>query len=220
MTTPHHPSTNQIHTRARFGLPLHDQANRDRFETLLARARHSAHELHSALGPGQIALITGPSGSGKSLVVEQLISICPRPITPLPHFNTEDQAPVDLLQGPLEVACQRLASCGLADANQLVTPARHLSLGEQARLALALTLDVAHRIDKPCTIIIDEFASSLDRTTAACLGACIRKQIRAPLRLVAASAHDDLIEALAPDRLLYTPLESTPELLSWENSRR
>ena len=66
--------------------------------------------------------------------------------------------------------------------------------------------------------VADEFASPLDRTTASCLATCIRKQIKAPIRFIAGSAHDDLIESLAPDVLLYTPIEGTPELLTRDSA--
>lgn len=207
----------QAHIRARFGLPLHNQAQRDRYDSLISNARAAAIELDRTLKQGGVALITGPSGSGKSLVAKQLLHICQRPITPLTDISYEQRPPIDLFQCAITDACRTLAACGLADAQQLVTPANQLSMGQQARLSLALAVHQAGKLGKPCTIIADEFASSLDRTTAACLSSCLSKYIEAPIRLITASAHDDLIESLAPDVLLYTPIEGTPEILTRES---
>ncbi|RNC80406.1 MAG: hypothetical protein ED559_00910 [Phycisphaera sp.] len=218
MNTRHAHSENQTRIRARFGLPLHDHAQHDRYESLIAHARAAAIELDRALKPGKVALITGPNGSGKSLVVNQLSHICQRPITPLTDLSIEERPPIDLFNCSLNDACRTLAASGLADAHQLVTPANRLSVGQQARLSLALALHHAAQLGKPCTIIADEFASPLDRTTAASLGSCLRRHIEEPIRLIAAAAHDDLIELLAPDVLLYTPIEGTPELLTRESA--
>lgn len=216
MSTRHAHSENQTRIRARFGLPLHDRAQHDRYESLIAYARAAATELDRALKPGRTALITGPSGSGKSLVVNHLLHICTRTITPFTDLANETRPPIDLFNCNLNEACRTLAACGLADAYQLVTPTNRLSVGQQARLSLALALHHAARLAKPCTIIADEFASPLDRTTAASLGLCLRRHIKEPIRLIAATAHDDLIEPLAPDALLYTPIEGAPELLTRE----
>ncbi|GAB5497496.1 MAG: hypothetical protein Phyf2KO_25760 [Phycisphaerales bacterium] len=204
--------------RARFGLPIHNRAEQDRYDSLISSARAAAINLDNTLKPGSVALITGPSGSGKSLIVKQLLHICQRSLTPPTDLSNESRPPVDLIQGTLTESCRTLAACGLADAHQLVTPANSLSIGQQARLALAIALNRAAQLDRPCTLVADEFASPLDRTTALCLATCIRKQIKAPIRFIAASAHDDLIESLAPDVLLYTPIEGTPELLTRDSA--
>ncbi|PHQ80270.1 MAG: hypothetical protein COB69_06320 [Phycisphaera sp.] len=204
--------------RARFGLPINPGALADRHQQLIARARIAATALDEQLAPGHIALITGPSGSGKSLVLNQLKAITQRAIITKPINTRTTPAVVNLFKLPLIQTTRILSTCGLADANQLVTPAGALSEGQRARLSIALALETALLLSKPCTIIADEFASTLDRTTACALAVCIRKQITPPIRLVIATAHDDLIEPLAPDVLMYTPPEGQPELLTRDES--
>ena len=199
--------------RARFGLPIHENADEDRHHLLIEQARLAAKKLCEQLQQGLIVLITGPSGSGKSLIVNQLKLIVQRPIVTEPIHTDSTQAVVDLFDAPLEQTTHLLSICGLADAKQLITPAGALSEGQRARLSLALALHRAKALNKPCTIIADEFASTLDRTTAHALAACVRKQITNPIHFVAATAHDDIIEPLAPDSLMYTPLEGQP--LAW-----
>lgn len=200
------------HIRARFGLDLSDEAPGEREETLLARARAAALALHKALAPGGIAFITGSSGSGKSLIARQLAHIAPRALTPPTSFVGEVRAPIDLMVTPLEQAAGELASAGLADAHQLVTPARLLSVGQQARLGLAIAFERAALAAGPCTVVADEFASTLDRVSAISLARCVRTRLSERVRFVAISAHDDLIEPLQPDVLVYVPLEGAPEI--------
>lgn len=200
------------HIRARFGLDLSDEAAHQREEMLIARARAAARTLHKALEPGGIAFVTGPSGSGKSLIARQLAHIAPRALTPPTSFVGEARAPIDLMVTPLEQAAGELASAGLADAHQLVTPARLLSVGQQARLGLAIAFERAALAAGPCTVIADEFASTLDRASAISLARCVRTRLDERVRFVALSAHDDLIEPLQPDILVYVPLEGAPEI--------
>ena len=59
----------------------------------------------------------------------------------------------------------------------------------------------------PTTLLIDEFASVLDRTTARCLCHALRRWLRhAPhTRIIAATAHDDVAPWLEPDLHTTTP---------------
>ncbi|MGD9689337.1 MAG: hypothetical protein AB7K52_07995 [Phycisphaerales bacterium] len=65
------------------------------------------------------------------------------------------------------------------------------------------------------TILADEFASVLDRLTALGLSRAVRRLIRpsSGLRLVAATAHDDVLEPLCPDVVVHIPLDASPEVL-------
>ena len=178
---------------------------------LISRARTAAATLDTHLAPGQLALITGPSGSGKSLVVDQLTCTHAAPDSHQAHQHQNRASNYHALQTPHRANNPHPRStCGLADAQQLVTPAGALSVGQRARLSLALALEAAglnrqtlHDHRRRVRIL-----HSTARPPHA-IAVCIRKQITPPIRLVAATAHDDLIEPLAPDLLIYTPLEGT-----------
>ncbi len=93
----------------------------------------------------------------------------------------------------------RLASvAGLSDAFFLLRPPSQLSDGQRYRYRLAALLAGGAR-----TIVIDEFCSTLDRRTAKAVAYRLRKYAdRTGATFLVATAHDDLIEDLAPDVLI------------------
>ena len=203
--------------RTRFGLPIVDQAAAERFAVLRASARACAQELLVGLGPGMIALVIGPSGSGKSMILHELARAAPTCVIARP-VSTQSRTPViDRLRAPIEQRLCRLSACGLADAHPLVTPAGKLSDGQKARLSLAIAIEKASRT-RSSTVLVDEFCSTLDRTAAASVAMSVRRSIPSETAIVCATAHDDLIEHLRPDILVYVPLEGKPEMLSREDA--
>jgi len=205
-------STRCAEVRARFGLGLGNGAGAKRERDIVSRSRRAARQINRTLRPGGIALITGPSGAGKSMILVQLALMSDRAVRPKAISPRTRRAVVDLFRSPIHETLSLLASAGLADANIFVTPAGVLSEGQRSRLSLAMALHEAEQSRAPATIIADEFASTLDRTTARALAGCLRRRLAPPGRLVVASAHDDLLEPLAPDLLVYVPLEGAAEI--------
>jgi ABC-type ATPase with predicted acetyltransferase domain len=163
---------------------------------------------------GDVVFVTGPSGSGKTVLLERLERAV-RDGQPdgghavnLAAVRVPTDAPViDLLAGPLEEALRLLSAAGLADAFLLLRRARELSDGQRYRLRLALALDalLARRGGKPTlqVLVADEFCSRLDRLCARAVAYRVRRLAdRHGLTILAASAHDDLVEDLAPDVLI------------------
>lgn len=173
------------------------------------------------LQPGQLALITGPSGSGKSTLLnaagEQARTLGWRTLTP-PHAGAHsgpDGGPnrpvIDLLRGPLAECIASLARAGLGEPALFARTPRELSEGERFRLRLALALHEAQGdpASEPL-LLIDEFASALDRVTARTLCLCLRRwAARHRVRVVCATAHDDVAPWLAPDLHLALTLGAT-----------
>jgi ABC-type ATPase with predicted acetyltransferase domain len=103
-----------------------------------------------------------------------------------------------------------LSRVGLSDAFVLLRPAGELSDGQRHRLALAHALAAAEQAgstpnehDRLTVVLADEFGSTLDRLTARVVARSVRKWARrAGVCFVAATAHDDLLEALRPDVLI------------------
>jgi len=158
---------------------------------------------------GQLMLITGASGSGKSTLLRQIIAneqSTGRRTIDLARLVLPDVPVVDCLPDlPLEAALALLGRMGLGEAwTYLRTPAE-LSDGQRWRLRLAVALHEFEREpDRPAVLVCDEFAALLDRVTAAIVSRSIRKVIAAHANLAAvvATSHDDVVQPLAPDRIV------------------
>ena len=79
------------------------------------------------------------------------------------------------------------------------------SAGERARFEIALAMHTAV-VRGASTLIVDEFASLLDRVTAAGVAMAVRRWIKRDgrVRLIAATAHEDMPRLLGPDLLVTT----------------
>src|SRR5436190_17912878 len=101
------PTTRLLRACAAFGLALrHTPALSATPTDGRPRRAALARRILSALAPGQVALITGPSGGGKSSLLEDIGAEAARRrehVLPLPHPARE--APIiDLIPGPLAEA--------------------------------------------------------------------------------------------------------------------
>ncbi len=208
------PSDRALRAIAPFGLTLgHEPSS--------APAPPELMEALANLPPGTLALVTGPSGSGKSRALralrERLGQVA---LTPAPDRALRSEAtPVDLVArfaGPATDPWPILSASGLAEARLAVRPARLLSEGERARLALATALAGASRAPGPRWLLLDEFASVLDRITAAGVAATLHRWARragAALRVVCASAHEDTTRLLGPDVVLHLARDGRSRVL-------
>lgn len=202
-------STRAHRLAAMFGLSLGpDRVERQRRE---AAALEAARRTDALLRAGEVALITGASGSGKSMTLRALAAVLERigrAAVVVGLGRVSGRAAIELVGGPVEEAARVLAAAGLADAGALVRPARELSEGQRQRLALAIAMGRAQRAagaGAAITLMVDELCAVLDRPTAACVARTLRRwAARTGVRVVAASAHDDLLEPLGPAVLVVT----------------
>ena len=180
------------------------------------------------LAPGQVIFVTGVSGGGKSTLLhaisdaldsektqkgddawpgviwnDRLRALPDRPLVEAlarPECESDTVVP----DADLSTVCRWLSLAGLNDAAVMLRRPGELSEGQRYRLRLAQSIASAERRPEAWSVLLaDELGSSLDRATAGALAQSIRRWVtRSNVCLVAATAHDDLLEPLGPDVLV------------------
>ena len=153
-----------------------------------------ADNLELDLRPGDVILVTGPSGSGKSSLLRaagaQLGAVDAATIA-LP-----DGSLIEMLPGSMTERLALFSACGLAEPRLLLRTASELSDGQRARLRLAL----AFARHPGGALLFDEFGALLDRPLARSLAFAVQKLARRTgSTLLAATTHEDLHADFAPD---------------------
>ena len=164
---------------------------------------------------GNIILITGSSGSGKSLLLEALdtsgrsvaanvqfrsvgersystgwLEVLPSDVPIFEHFSGR--------YGP-ERAFAALSQTGLSEAMLLIKPFWMLSKGQQYRAMLAELL-----LRRDQVWLLDEFGADLDPLTAKIVAHNFRRQVMRTNRVafVAAANHGHYLDALRPTKII------------------
>ena len=169
------------------------------------RAAAKALDLLPSCRPGNIVLLRGASGSGKSMLLRELSTLLGDRGVPCEEAHVADKLVVDCLAWlELEEALEVLARFGLGEVHTYLSPAQHLSTGQRGRLQLAVAYARA-MAGRERVLLADEFATQLDRFSAAVIARNLRRVLNADARLgaVVATCHDDLEKALRPDVVVY-----------------
>lgn len=208
------PSQRVLETAAMFGLGVDDQRH-------LAIVPRCTIPLPSA----GIIFVTGPSGGGKSTILNLITEQCEMHRWPVVRFGDlpppTDLPLVDVFDGPgvdLARAMSLLSMAGLGDAFVMLRCPGQLSDGQRYRLRLAQTIELAERgasANGRSIVIADEFAATLDRLTAKNIARSIRRWTRRTGHtFLCATTHDDLLESLEPDVLIYKGLDEEIEVVA------
>lgn len=155
--------------------------------------------------PGDIVYVTGESGAGKSILLKAIA----RELSRHPEFGgviMDEEIEVDpgeiLIHGvgvDAADAMRILSHVGLNEAYLFLRRYGELSDGQKYRYRLAKAFWSGRK-----TIIFDEFAATLDRVTARVVAYLVQKFCRKhELTFIAATTHEDLIEDLNPDLLIW-----------------
>jgi len=161
----------------------------------------------SQIRSSSLVLITGASGAGKSCTLRGIIQALNEQTSARVHVvndaarpNHQHRAMIDHLDGPIRERVATLSSAGLAEPRLWAMPESCLSVGELARMRLAIAMHSAHRGD---IVIADEFATPLDRANAYSLARTTsRWASREGIIFIAATAHEDMEGMLRPDLVL------------------
>ena len=152
------------------------------------------------INPGDIIFITGPSGTGKTTILNEIYKrILPAERIALSDIEIpNDKAVIDSLGLWFTESLGYFTTAGLAGAKDLLNRPDRLSEGQQWRFRLASALASGKKY-----IFADEFCSTLDRITASDLSYNIRKFAdRYKATFILASAHQDILDDLRPDAIV------------------
>ncbi|OQA01191.1 MAG: Fluoroquinolones export ATP-binding protein [Planctomycetes bacterium ADurb.Bin401] len=195
------------------------------FGMTVQRLKNNAivHHCEITISPGQICYITGPSGSGKSVILREFYKQCDdkNKINIEDITLEKDKTCVDCLGGKGQSTGDRnhkygfleilrtLSLAGLTDVFCVLNSPANLSEGQKYRYRIAKAI----ASDKQF-IFADEFCSQLDRVTAAVISHNIRKlSAKTGKTFVLASAHDDLLADLRPDIIVIKHLAGEAEVI-------
>ena len=160
---------------------------------------------------GDIIFITGPSGSGKSVLLRELERAVPVAqrinLTQVPL--SKDRTVIDCFDTDIVTSLRTLSVVGMSEVFSLLNRPCHLSDGQKYRFRLAQALATG----KPY-VFADEFTSELDRITAATVAFNIHKFAkRTGTTFVLASSHEDILIDLAPDVLVIKETSGPAEII-------
>ena len=151
------------------------------------------------IGPTDITLITGDSGSGKSVLLKALEKDIKQDMG-LSYININDILPIigkpliETVGKTLEESLELLSKVGLNDAFLFLRSNEQLSDGQKYRYKIAKMME-----SKAQFWVMDEFAATLDRDTAKIVAYNLQKLARQQGKAVlAATTHTDLLGDLNP----------------------
>jgi ABC-type ATPase with predicted acetyltransferase domain len=187
------------------------------FGITIQRLKQNAinHTCSINLGAGQIVYLTGPSGSGKSVLLKEFFrnfeneSKINIDDIPLPG----DKTCVDCVDGGFLETLKNLSYAGLTDVFCVLNCPANLSEGQKYRYRIAKAIAGDKQF-----IFADEFCSQLDRVTAAVISHNLRKfAVKTGKNFILASAHDDLLADLLPEVIVIKHLAGEAEVI-YKNS--
>jgi ABC-type ATPase with predicted acetyltransferase domain len=174
------------------------------------------HKCDIELSPGNICYITGPSGSGKSVLLREFYNTFSGDEKiniddiPLP----DDKTCLDCIDGGFLETLRTLSYAGLTDVFCVLNSPANLSEGKKYRYRIAKALAGGKQF-----IFADEFCSNLDRVTAAVISHNLRKFATQTGKIfILASSHDDLMADLLPEAIVIKHLAGESEVV-YKNQR-
>lgn len=148
--------------------------------------------------PGDVVYIHGQSGSGKSLLLRELVAQMRAEglkVADLNDIELPEKPVIEIVGASTTEATNFLAKAGISDAWIYIRKPSELSDGQKYRVKLAKVMESGADV-----WVADEFGAVLDRETAKIIAFNIQKVARNEGKtMLVATTHTDLVEELAPD---------------------
>ena len=204
------PSPRVLEIAAMFGLGLDDQ----RDVTIIPSS-----SIEIPVEKGGIIFVTGSSGGGKSTLLRVIEAKCQDQELTVLRFDElpelRDESLVDVFDLPFDQTMAALSQVGLGDAFVMLRRPCELSDGQYHRLKLAQLLQLVCQSKSHAIVIADEFGATLDRMTATIIATYVRGWVsRTGCTFICATTHDDLLEALEPEMLIWVEPGGSMEVLT------
>ncbi len=147
------------------------------------------------ISPRDIVLVTGESGSGKSVLLKALAKDLGDQAINMADISVDSDRPlIDTVGKTLLEGLELLSRVGLNDAFLFVRHYSQLSDGQKYRYRIAKTIESGKQY-----WVMDEFCATLDRDTAKIVAFNVQKLARRERKAVlVATTHTDLLEDLKP----------------------
>jgi len=165
--------------------------------------QHQRHIIYDnvelKISPRDVVLVTGESGSGKSVLLRALEKDIRQDlgsdVINIADVTVEPDKPlIDTVGKTLEEGLELLSRVGLNDAFLFVRRYNQLSDGQKYRYRIAKLVETGKQF-----WVMDEFCATLDRDTAKIVAFNVQKLARQEGKAVlAATTHTDLLEDLKP----------------------
>ena len=177
------------------------------------------HKCSFQVDAGDIVYITGPSGSGKSVLLrelEQAVPDCERANLDrieLPADKTVidcvDSTSSPQVAGDFLAALRLLSVAGLNDVFCVLNQPARLSDGQKYRFRLAVALAGGKKF-----VFADEFCTNLDRISASVVAYNVRRFAKKHgVTFILASSHQDILADLQPDVIVTKELSGPAEII-------
>ncbi len=167
--------------------------------------------LNLTVNPGDIVLVVGPSGAGKTTFINCLTGalkpsggkvVVPSDARIGMLTQIRSGRPViEVIGSSATDSVRALSSCGINDVHCYLGSFGQLSAGEKYRVMLARLLA------SKCNVwVADDFLCNLDSTTANAVAQGVGKVVKATgATLIASTSRYDITEALSADVILHKP---------------
>ena len=181
------------------------------------RDKRTTHSCRVEINDGDIVCISGPSGSGKSVLLRELEKCIPA--EQRVNLNRialpSDRTVVDCIEGGIYETLRAISIAGLNDTMCVLNQPSNLSDGQKWRFRLAVALSAGKKY-----VFADEFCSNLSRLAASSISYKVWKFAkRTGMTFIVAASAKDFLSDLCPD-VVVVKARYDPTQVIYKDGRR